>query len=307
MARRSKDLASVSFHFLQRETEDRNGSIIPYTTDEFDFLCSGIENQPWPDFDDEAQKERLRIGTLVPLRNFERVNSRIASGTFQTSYSGHAYHNTEKGKISAQSLNQREFLYVLYLSDDGKIFVGAQYLGNYGGYETLKWGLTRHLHSRAGLRSYSFRRDIHEAHTIRPKEIRINIMASGRLDQDNVLTKKRVVVLQRSGGKDEAFEEAAREVFLPFVSSDDPGKIAALGQMLSANHLMSADDEDVQNCVLIADVDGREKRFHVIGDSQFATKLHLSVPYNIDGHPEYSVTAQAMVSMLHSQIIDAVA
>lgn len=305
MPKRQKDLATVSFHYLQREIEKQGQSETQsFTSDEFDFLCEHIKDQPWPDPDDPETKEQLRIGTLVPFRNFERVNSRIARGTFQNSYSGHAFHNTEKGKISADSLNQREFQYLLYFSDDGKIFIGVQYLGNYGGYETLRFGLMRHFLRREGVRSYSFRKDVYEASTVRAKEIRINIASSGRDDEDNALTKRRMVVLQRSKRKDEAFEDAARDTFLQIMSSDAEDKKDQLVQLLSANNLMSAADEEVQNCILLAEVDGREKRFHVIGDSHFATRFPLSVPYNIDGHPEYVPTAEAILKALEREIID---
>lgn len=246
----------------------------------------------------------MRVGTLVPFRNFERVNGRIARGTFQTSYSGHSFHNTEKGKISADSLNQREFQYLLYLSDDGKIFVGAQYLGNYGGYETLRWGLLRHFRSRVGVRSYSFRKEIYEPSLVKPKEIRINIAAKGRDYEDNALTKKRMVVLQRERGEDNAFEDAARDTFLPIMASDGDTKKFQLAQLLTNNNLMSADDEEVMNCVMLADIDGREKRFHVMGDSHFATRFPLQVPYNSDGHPVYGPTASAIISTLQREIID---
>jgi hypothetical protein len=309
MRRRGRDIATVSFHFLQREREVRGDQEVdPFTPAEFDRLCSNIQNQPWPDLDDEETRERVRFGTLVPFRNFERVSPRIARGTFQTSYSGHAFHNSEKGKIAAQSLNQREFQYLLYLSDRGQIFVGAQYLGNYGGYDALRWGLLRHMPSRAGVRSYSFRREVYDPRLVKAKEIRINIAsATGRDDEDNVLTKKRMIVLQREGAGDEGFEDAARENFFPIMSSDAPDKKDRLIELLSDNNLMSADDEDVKNCVILAEIDGREKRLHVIGDSNFATRFPLQVPYNIDGHPEYDPTAEAIINTLRREIIASMA
>lgn len=288
MPRPRRDLASVSFHFIQRERGiGDNAQVRPITLEEFTALCENIESQPWPDADDIETKERLKSGTLIPLRNFSQLNERTAIGTFQTSYTGHAFHNTEKGKISADSLNQREFLYILYLSEDGRVFVGAQYLGNYGGYEALRWGITRHLRSREGIRSYSFRRETYDPRLIKPKAIKVNISPRVRDDEDNVLTKRRVIVLERDGVGDEAFEDAARDQFLPIMNSDDPQKKETLIRLLSDNDLMSAADEDVSNCVMLAEVDGAEKRLHVIGDGMFATRFHLNVPYNIDGHPEF--------------------
>lgn len=309
MPRRRRDFASVSFHFLQREegSGGDNPRVQAISEDEFNALCDGVQNQPWPDTEDEATKEQLRNGLLVPFRGFERINERIAIGTFQTSYSGHAFHNTEKGKISATSLNQREFLYLLYLSEQGKVFIAAQYLGNYGGYESLRWGLTRHLRTRSGIKSYSFRRETYDPAIIRTKSIRVNISQKVRDDQDNVLTKKRVIVLERDGIHDEAFEDAARDQFIPIMNSDDPQKNEALAQLLGHNNLMSAADEDVVNCVMIVDIDGKEKRLQVLGDNHFATRFSLNVPYNEDGHPEFAPTVRAMQAALMQQIIEPLA
>lgn len=304
MVRRRKDLATVSFHFLQREKGDAEPrSVVPFTLLEFQQLCSNVENQPWPDISDIETKNRVGAGALVPFRNFKRESDRLVFGTFQTAYTGVAYHNSDKGKIPADSLNQREFLYMLYLSENGQIFVGAQYLGNYGGYETLRWGLFRHLPSRAGARSYSFRKEVYDAKLVKPKEIRVNIAAIGRDDEDNVLTRRRMVVLQRNGVLDGAFEDAARDQFLPIMASDSDDKKDRLVQIMSDNHLMSADDEDIENCIMLANIDGREKRLHVFGENHFATRFPLSVPYNSDGHPEFDPTVAAMRRALENNII----
>jgi hypothetical protein len=304
MARKKHDRASVSFHYLQRETAHQPENIIhPFSQDEFDKLCANIEGQPWPDVKDEKTLRRLRAGTLVPFKDFHRDNDRLALGLFSNAYTGHAFENSDWGKIEADSVNQRLFHYVLYLDEDGKIFVGTQYLGTYGGYDALRYGLVKHLPVREGVRSYSFRRELYNPKDVRTKEIRISIAAKSRDDEDNVLRRKRVLVLQRENRKDLEFERVARDSFLPIMASDAKFKRDEVVDILAKNALMVADDEEIKDCSLLADIDGREQILRVLGDSQFATKFSLGVPYNADGHPESGPTRRAMIETLKKQII----
>jgi len=55
--------------------------------------------------------------------------------------------------------------------------------------------------------------------------------------------------------------------------------------------------------LFIADVGGYEKRFNFIGDSSFATRFSLDVPYNVDGHPEPRDTIKKILERLDKEII----
>lgn len=306
MARnRRRDLASVSFHYLQKERRENGQYVLEeFSRQDFDQLADRISRQPWPDLNEDGVLERVRSGALVPFRNFEQVNGRTFRGTYLNAYSGHAFQNSEKGKISAASVNQREFHYLAYLSDEGQI-LASQYLGTYGGYGALNWGIRRQLGIDKGIFSYSFRRETYDPQHIRPKEVHINIASRGRDDEENALTRRRVVVLKRLNSKDEDFEDAAREGFVPIMQADDlAGKKNDLVRLLTDNGLISAADEDVEDCVMVADIDGKQRTLQVIGDSHFATRFPLNVPYNADGHPEPEPTKDAMLATLRRQIID---
>jgi hypothetical protein len=307
MVRRKKhDQATVSFHFLQREKRKKGKNVVtdPFTPTEFNQLCTSVEAQPWPDTSDREILSKLRDGSLVPFRDFHRVDDRLAHGRFSNAYTGHAFENSDHGKIAAESVNQRLFHYILYHSDDGRIFVGAQYLGHYGGYERLRYGLVKHLPASKGTRSYSFRRELNDKTSLTAKEVILSVTSKGRDDEDNRLTKKRVLVLKRDGKDDHEFSEAAREDLLPIMSEDLASKKDILRDYLVGKNLISADDDDLKDCVVVVDIDGKEERLHVIGESSFATKYPLSVPYNIDGHPQPEPTLTAMLKLLDREIIE---
>lgn len=224
---------------------------IPFTLDEFSTLKERVENQPEPDLDHEATFNQVRNGILVPFKNVQPIDSRTFTGQFRVPYSGHSFVNSEKGKIAAESLNQRDFHFVAYLSDDGKIFIGAQYLGPYGGYETLRWGLARHLPSREGVRSFSFRRDLFDPSEVNAKEVRINVsQKSTDLHHDNSLTSKTVIVLKRESRKDLNFAEAVRRDVIPIFSADAVDRREKLAKVLSDTGLISVDDADIDGGVI---------------------------------------------------------
>jgi hypothetical protein len=204
-------------------------------------------------------------------------------------------------------VNQRDFNFLLYLSDDGRIFIGAQYLGYYGGYETLRYGLVRHMPEKAGVRSYSFRRDLYDPSELRAKEVQINFMKpSTSFDKDNALTRRTTIVLKREGGTDTQFEEAVRKDLVPILTSDSDAehRKSEIARVLADSGLMSVADDQIQNAVVIADVNGHEKRFHLVGDSAFATRFPLDVTYNKDGHPERVVTIEKMLERLDAEVIE---
>ena len=193
-----------------------------------------------------------------------------------------------------------------YLSDDGRIFIGAQYLGPYGGYETLRWGLARYLPTREGVKSFSYRRDLFDPGEVNAKEVRINVsQKSTDLHHDNSLTSKTVIVLKRESRKDVNFAEAVRRDVMPIFSADAENRKEQLAKVLSDTGLISVDDADIDGGVIIADVGGYEKRFNFIGDSSFATRFSLDVPYNADGHPKSAETIKKILERLDQEIISA--
>ena len=129
--RRKKEEVSVSFHYLFREMENRAGEVDQkgFSQSEFDNLVQNLLDFPQVDLSEEDVIDRLIFKRFVPIEKVTKINSRTAFGVFRSAYSGHAYDNSEKGKISADSVSLRPFHFLIYLSDTGRIYLAAQYLG----------------------------------------------------------------------------------------------------------------------------------------------------------------------------------
>ena len=115
---------SVSFHRLVKERRLPDGEVHVESFSEADFKALGrsLENFPSVDIKDPLTQEKLRYKTLVKINSVEIVDSRTIFGRFESPYSGHAYDNSEKGKIPANSISLRPFFFIIYPVYAGLVF-----------------------------------------------------------------------------------------------------------------------------------------------------------------------------------------
>lgn len=143
----TNESVSVSFHFFEKGTRQEDGHFKPskFVKKDFDELLRKIEAQPEPNLKDHNDFDGVKSGRIVPFLELEHINDRTFFGLFRSAYWGHSFENTEKGKIAAESLNLRNFCFLLYYSESGRIYLGCQYLGNYGDYGSLGKSLLKML------------------------------------------------------------------------------------------------------------------------------------------------------------------
>jgi hypothetical protein len=301
--RRKKEAVSVSFHYFQREADAAGGGkMIPFTVQEYTEFVSALESIGPLDLNDPDTLERLRISIDAPLEQVRRVNDRTAFGVFRSSYTGHAFHNTAKGEISANSINLRPFHFLTYLSESGRIYIGSQYLGQYGGWTGLWFALRGHLKNSASVRPYTFFSHAESYRDAQAKEVRISISKNtDRIESGNVFEQEATLVFKKHH-KEDGFEQAVSSGILSQLGNI--GRIkSAVAKTISANELFDISDEDIQDCTVLASVGGQNKVIYLMGDGTFATKFPLNVSVNDKGHPEYDVARNAMLKVLEEQII----
>lgn len=301
--RRKKETVAVSFHYFQRELES-GGEIrrVPFTPDEYAEFVAALQRLRPLDLNDQDALEKLRISVDAPIERVVSVNDRVAFGVFRSSYTGHSFLNTVKGEIPARSVSLRPFHFLTYLSDSGRIYVGSQYLGQYGGYVGLQFSLRNWIKNSGSVRSYTFFSHAENYRDAEPKEVRVHISKqSDNIASGNVFEQSAMVVFKKQY-KDDGFEGAVSRGILSH--RGDIAKVkSAIAGTISANELLDVRDEDIQDCTVVATVDGRKKVIHMMGDGAFATRFPLDVPVTDSGHPEYDQTRVAMLKVLEGQII----
>lgn len=301
----SRELPTVSFHYLRYLDDPQDlDSARGFSSAEFETLVSQIESQVAPDMGDKLTFERVRSGNIIPFSDFHRNSARCIFGTFKAPYTSYSFDNSDKGKIEAGSVNQRKFNYMLYRLNDGRIFSGAQYLGNYGGWGHLANGIRGFFDQKNKVLSTSIRKQGVMFEDVFPREIIIRASKkSEKLDEKNFITQEKVLTLQR-GENSQGFEDEARKSILSILKKPLEERGQELRKALITAGLQEFDDYQIDDCVVVADFQKGTKRYHIFENGLRATRFGLTVPLDSDGHPEMEPTRAAMKAVFQSQILE---
>lgn len=304
MARKKHETVSLSFHYLVREVEGNNGEPqnIPLTVDDFERFCESIKNLPKVNLDDEPTLDKLRAKQLCSIESLEILDERTSFGVFKAPYSGHAYENSEKGKISADSVSLRSFHFLMYLSESGRIYLGCQYLGLYGGYTPLILTLKScvpHYHeirSRSMFRNQTLTKDF-EIVEIQAEYSR----KSKSIAEANSFGQRGVLLIRKKDYPD--FHEKIATRLMPSIDKSESEITKRVASLLSESEIISMEDDDIENCTIWIKADGKKKPLRLLEFSGHATKFPINVPINKDGHPVYEPTKRESLRILTEEII----
>lgn len=305
MAKTKNEAVTASFHFLQRTKAGPNDERIPvpFTANEFSALCNKIHVLKPLDLSDSRTADSVRYRFIAPLGAIERINDRTAFGVFQSSYWGHSYENTDKGTIPADSISLRPFFYLMYLSDSGTIYLGAQYLGLFGGYGALQNTIRSILGSPGSIQSHAIRLGAAAYKDARPIAVNIEVSNRGKaLGQKGSIGSKTAVVFKKAGRED-GFEAAVAQRIFPAL---DQGKAAvknAIAALANDTDLVAVNESDIEDATIIAMVGKKRKTIHLIESGSVATRFHLDVSLTSNGHPVAAQTRDAMVSVLKDDVL----
>ena len=305
MAKRKREEATVSFHYLVREkrAEGVAPETVPFTDEQFKSFCERLVAQPDIDLTDDATCENLKITINAPVEKCEQVNERTVFGRFRSLYSGHSYDNTDVGEVPHSSVSLRPFFFLAYLSESGRIYIGSQYLGQFGGYSALYRTLRDFLPD--GVVSHSFRHDATSYKGAKPKEIRVNFSRKPTEITDVPKFGQRgAMSFKQSSSKDEEFNTTVSTKLLAKLGQSDAVLKQAIADMLSGNELLDIRDDDIEDCTVVATVNGKNRTINVIEAGHFATRFQLEIEDYIKGHPDREKSKVAMLKLLEKQIIE---
>lgn len=308
MAPRKNEEVSASFHFLLRMKKNGDDEVVvPFTSADFTALFARMQAQKPFDLAVDQDIERLRSHKEGPLENLSMLNARTITGTFRASYYGHGYDNSEKGRISADSVNLRPFHFVLYLAESGRIYVGSQYLGQFGGYRILRNTIVGMLPDSRGVRSMSYRLGASYYKNAVPKEIRVNVAnkatsIAGRTQ----LGGKMMIALTRTSKEDPLINRVKRDV-IPFFGQGQKAIRQAVAGLMNQSDLVEIDDEDVLDCTVLADMNGKSTTIYMFDNGMHATRFKLDVAVDEDGHPANADTCNEIINALNDHVISVIA
>ncbi|TJV41886.1 MAG: hypothetical protein E5Y02_16550 [Mesorhizobium sp.] len=273
MARRKNEAVSVSFHYLIRLVQE-GGNYVErrFTSAEFVGLHNSLVAKPPIDMKDERIADKIRARLDAPIENVEKPTDRLITGTFRASYWGHEYQNTARGSIPADSISLRPFHFILYFGDNGRIYVGTQYLGQFGGYTALERTVSDLLPRSETIRSHSFRLGASHYRNAEPKEVRVNVLNRGSsIASQNTFGQKMTIAFTKSG-KDDPMPAHVKSRLLPFLGGQVHDVRRAVARLVNESELIDVQDEDIEDCTVLASVNGRSQVIHMFENGSFATR-----------------------------------
>ena len=307
MAAGKTEEVSASFHYLVRMKKSGDEEVpVPFTTADFTALFERMQRQKPFDLSSEADIARLRSRKEAPLENLEFVNARLITGTFKASYYGHGYDNSEKGRISADSVNLRPFHFLLYLAESGYIYIGSQYLGQFGGYRILRDTIKGMMPDSAGIRALSYRLGASYYRNAVPKEIRVNVAKKATsIAGRSQLGGKMMIALTRTS-KDDPLVDRVRSGIIPYFGRTQREIKQAVAGLMNQSDLIAIDDDDVLDCTVLADMNGKSTTIYMFDTGVRATRFKLDVDVDEDGHPANADTCNEILIALNDHVISVI-
>lgn len=300
-----KEAVTVSFHYLVRQQTNGDGEVEQegFTENEFEALINRLEGLAPLDLGDEKVQHLIRTKRVAPFEAPERVNQRTFFGVYRAAYWGHAYENTVAGPIPADSLNLRRFYYLLYRSQNGRIYIGVQYLGQYGSYESVKNTVKRFLTDQKTIVAHSFRQDSALFEDVEPSELNVTVARKPSDIAGPSSISDEAIVTMKKKRRDSTFGEEVKRRLLPMMGTDvDKIKKAAM-DIINDSGLIDVSDDEIADCTIVGRVHGRQKKVYMISQGLFATPFPISTSYTSDGLPELAPTRAKMVDLLSSKVI----
>jgi len=303
VAKKNEDV-SVSFHTLIRfRKEEKRTVVVPFNKADIVSLLEKMKAQKPFDIKNEADIDRLRSKLEAPLENLELSDDRTIIGTFKAPYWGHSFDNTHKGKIPRDSVNLRPFHFVLYLAESGRIYVGAQYLGLYGGYDVLRKTLVSMFPNSKEVTSSSIRLGASYYSSAQPREIRVSIAMKPKSIIGRPTLGGKVMIAFSRENKDDPLVEKVKTQVIPFFGGTQKQIKNAVANLMNQSDVVEINDDEIIDCTVLADMNGRTATIHMFENGLHATRVSLGVSVNADGHPTKAEACKEMITVLNRHVI----
>lgn len=308
MARRRIESVSVSFHYLSQVESPDSGEEVPFTRADFDGIVDKLSKlaakAPSGELLTKEQKAELQSRDSVLFFDFEKIDKNTMFGRYKNPYWGHEYENTERGNIPADSINLRPFCFILYLSENGRIYIGTQYLGGYGGYTGLCASIISLMPKGQKVKSNSIRSDMTYLENAVPKKIFVTIAKSGSSIEDPNVFKRSTTLAFAAEGRGDNFSRSARDRILSLIGFDRKTIKEKISDQLKSSGIMSVSDDNIRECSILVSQNGKDSMIYMLGDGGFATKYPLSVSIGPGGHPDRDEAKTKMIELLSERVIE---
>ena len=153
------------------------------------------------------------------------------------------------------------------------------------------------------VQAFSFRVGGNHYKDVQAREVRVNFASKPKsISAGNKFGNSGTVVF-RKARKGDGFEDTVSSRLLPQLGKPSAAIKKAIAELANEADLIDIKDADIQDCTILAKVNGRSKVIHVFDEGSFATRFPIEVPLDADGHPNAAPTWAAMIGILRTEII----
>lgn len=308
MGRSAKNEAvTVSFHYLVRVVKEEGKEPVnnPISEKDFKEAMAALQAMPAPTFSTQKEVDDLRFSSTVPIYSLVEIEADTYFGMYKGVYSGHSYENTARGIIPHNSASLRKFYFIVHRSSlSGRVYIGAQYLGQFGAYVELRNTIVRAFTRRKGIEAHSIRSNNHYFQKAQAKEIVVEYMRKGaNAAKPNTFNQgPKTFVIKSTGSGDEFAAATRRRLFSIFDGPKEKIR-SEVAKIIREADLLSIADDEILNCTVVASVEGSTKRYSFINEGKFATQFPIAVGRTPDGHPIEDDAKKAMRDLLKERVL----
>lgn len=304
---RARDRVTVAFHYfdikIPSDEEGGDPSYEGFDKYQIEILRDRLLDIQSLDLNKEEILSMLRSKKAVPIEDVEQIDERTFFGRYKGAYWGHGYDNTAAGYIPPDSVSLRPFYFLLYFSTDGKIYLGCQYLGQFGSYTGLKNTLIKLFSGNYEIAAHSFRSEAADLENVLPKEVRVTVASSPEnANQDNINKTQRITMLSRVPRGSSLQTDLKKTLISNFKKPEILKK--KVSDILRRDEIIAFDDDDIVDCVIVAEINGRPFTMHFMEEGSRATQFELKkVTYEADGHPNRERVKEGAISLLEQRVL----
>ena len=301
------DEISVSFGYLTVLSDPNDkSSVVQINQAQFDKIVGKLKAHPSYNRHDEGMRRRYITGSYTPISNVEVETTRLVFGYYKKAYTGHGYENDMKGDIPAESISSRQFMFMLYLSDNGRIHLGTQYISNFGGYSEIRKAVGGYVETGEHTTWESIRRDNYGFEGVVPQQLSVKLSnLSADSTKSPSISDSSVMVFQRPpGDAGIMFEDEVRSRIFPIWGSH-PTKIKKeVAKIINENESYSIEEGDISDCSIVGKIGKRSQTFFMAYEPGLATRFGANVSRNKDGHPKFGPMSAEMVKIFKKEVLE---
>ena len=307
MAKRQKNKqVTASFHYLVKSKKNPDDADAPletgFTENEFQQVINRLSNVAPLDTTDEQVIRRIKKGDDIPFNYYDEIDPGLHFGNYEGAYYGQKYRNNLVGEIDADSLNLRNFHYLITRLRGGEILIGVTYHGQFGDYDGIYSCLSKILagdHRVASKTLKSISDEIGDGH---PISLKLTYRkAQDRLERKPLFGSSGVIAIKNTDFGDQ-FEERVTSVANQ-IHGTDAEKKRALARIVNQDHMLELDSDDIIGCSAVVREDGRQRTVYFLGDNNFSTKFSLAVDVDNDGVADRGQVEEEIVRVMREKIL----